>query len=183
MSRRRAAGRAASAALVAALVTGLTGCGGDDTDDTDGSDSAAPTPPATTLTARDRALSVALPGGWSEEAAGEAGKVVVAASGPQGERLRVSVYDEPAGAEQAAITETELLNRRHVICERLDDSDVLGDPHLVFDCGKDDTLRRLVYVVLVDDARSALVGVELDASSLEQAADVVGPAVDGVSWS
>ena len=179
MSRRRAAGRAAAAALVAALVTGLAGCGGDDT----GGSDTAPTPPATTLTARDRALSVALPDGWSEEAAGEAGKVVVAARGPQGERLRVSVYGDPSGAEQAAITETELLNQRHVICERLDDSDALGDPHLVFDCSKDGTLRRLVYVVLVDDARSALLGIELDASSLDQAADVVGPAVDGLSWS
>ena len=36
------------------------------------------------------------------------------------------------------------------ICERLDDTDALGDPHLVFDCSKDGTLRRLVYVVLVD---------------------------------
>jgi hypothetical protein len=165
------------AGLAAAAV--LTGCGGAEES---GPDQGARTP-VTEVTARGDALTIGVPEGWQVDESGEAGKVVVAADGPDGERLRVSVYDDPAGAEQTAIEESALLNARHTVCERLDDDDTLGDPHLVFDCTGDGSSRRQVYVVLVHDDRSALVAVEIDAASLSDAATVVAPVVDSVSWS
>jgi hypothetical protein len=167
-------------AAVAVLAAGLTGCGSDEAAPPDESAGT----PVTEVTARGDALTVGVPRGWEVDRSGEAGDVVVAADGPDGQRLRISVYDDPSGAEQTAIEESGLLNQRHTVCERLDGSDVVGsDPHLVFDCTRDGTSRRLVYVVLVHDDRSALVGVELDAASLDDAAGVVGPVVDSVSWS
>lgn len=165
-------------AAVALLAAALSACG---SADDSGPDQGARTP-VTEVTARGDALTVGVPEGWQVDESGEAGDVVVAADGPDGQRLRVSVYDEPAGAEQAAIEESALLNARRTVCERLDDDDTLGDPHLVFDCTRDGSSRHQVYVVLVHDDRSALVGVELDAAGLSDAATVVGPVVDSVSW-
>lgn len=174
MSRRRGV----AAVAVVAVELGLTACGSGQ----EFPDPGARTPVAE-VTARGDVLTVGVPRGWEVDRSAEAGRVVVAAEGEDGERLRVSVYDEPVGAEQAAIEESSLLNRRHTVCERLDDDETLGDPHLVFDCSKDGSDRRRVYVVLVHDDRSALVGVELDAASLDDAARVVGPVVDSLSWS
>ena len=174
MNPRRAPGLAAGLAAVAVV----SGCGGSNEA---GPDRAARTP-VTEVTARGDALTVGVPRGWEVDESGEAGTVVVAADGPDGQRLRVSVYDDLSGAEQTVIEESALLNARHAVCERLDDDDTLGDPHLVFDCARDGSSRRQVYVVLVHDDRSALVGVELDAASLGDAATVVGPVVDSVSW-
>jgi hypothetical protein len=168
-------------AAAALLAAGQTGCGTSD-DSGDPGDPGAQTP-VTEVTARGDALTVGVPEGWDVDESAEAGTVVLAANGPDGGRLRVSVYDDPSGAEQTAIEESALLNARHTVCERLDDDDTFGDPHLVFDCVKDGSSRHRVYVVLVHDDRSALVAVELDAAGLDDAARVVGPVVDGVSWS
>lgn len=137
------------------------------------------------LLSSDDALAVAVPADWTRQPDLEKRTIVLAASGPDGQELRVARY--PAGqlAEQKAIRQSEVLAGRNVFCERLDGSEVFGDPHLVFDCPVEkggQVTSRQILVPFEHESGGGLLLVKVAGATLEDAAVVAGPIVESLAW-
>jgi hypothetical protein len=181
--RWRASGPCLSLALCLALCLALAGCSGGDES---AEDSGTPPGDWKTVTATDDSGSLRVPAGWTAQRGWLERPVVIAEHGadPAG-TVRVSTYLDPLQAERAAIQAGEILGNQGVLCDRIDGSEVFGRPRLVFDCPREvpgKPTQRTVLVPLSHDAGSALVLVQVDADSLEDTADLVGPVLDSWSW-
>ncbi|MGJ9414264.1 hypothetical protein ACHAAC_16295 [Aeromicrobium sp. CF4.19] len=174
--------------VVVVLLVFLAACGGpaastgDDDPAADSADTSDPTdaPDTTTLVSADGAVSAEVPAGWVEPELEVTGPVALVAQSEEDEldQLIVNTYTEPGAAEEQAISITAGLASSDVSCERTE-----LDGQLLFDCPEDQdggTVRRM-YAPLTEDGSSLLVLVQTRAETLADAADLLGPILDGIA--
>jgi hypothetical protein len=173
--------RRLGALLGLCLAVSLTGC-------SDAGEEPAADPRAgwQTVTATDDTFSLQLPPGWTSDEEFLERPVVVAMRGETGgDRVRASSYLDELRAEGAAIDAAGILAGSNVFCERLDGTEVFGEPRVVFDCPRErpgqPTSRRLL-VPMTHDGRSVLLLVQTEGDALEDTADLVRPILESWTW-
>jgi hypothetical protein len=146
----------------------LAGCSGSSDDPAD--------PPAggQELTAQDDSFTLTVPGDW-EAIDTDQEPVVLAAQGSDPlDQLIVSAFPSVEAAEEQAVSITAGLAGQDVACERLEDSDVYGEPRLLFDCpgqAADGTARRVLVPVDGDD-RGLLLLLQTSGAALQDTAEL-----------
>lgn len=162
-------------ALVVALCWSATGCG----DEPDADEAAGPT---RTVTSLDESFTLEVPEDWADHERDLGGPIVVAVRSPGGtDRVLAQHFDDETGAENAAIRVGGRLSQRNVFCERLDGTEVFGEPRTVFDCPLPGNVHKLLFPV-AGEQESALLLVQTVGATLADTADVAGPVVESFAW-
>lgn len=162
--------------LVPLVVLGVvaTGCGG--------GPEAEPAVPTRTVTALDDTFTVEVPEDWAEREGDLAGEIVVAMRAPGGgDELLGQYFADETAAENAAIRIGGRLSGRNVFCERLDGTEVFGEPRTVFDCPLPGNVHKLLFPI-AGEQESALLLVETVGATLEDTAALAGPIVESFAW-
>lgn len=138
--------------------------------------------PTRTVTARDDTFTVEVPEDWTDREGDLAGEVVVAVQAPGGrDELLAQYFPDATGAEDAAIRIGGRLSGRNVFCERLDGTDLFGEPRTVFDCPLPGQVHKLLFPV-AGEQESVLLLVETVGATVGDTADLAAPIVESFAW-
>lgn len=140
-------------------------------------------PPDRDVETADGTIALDLPAGWGRSPDPVEPPTVLLAEGTGDEHLVVSLFEGADTAEQRAIeAAVRYIDSYGLPCRRLDNNPIWDGP--VLDC-RDQTRRPWMHKVLVPipgEGVSALLLVQAEADSWDEAVDVVKPVLDSFLW-